>query len=105
MTDLNDHDAAAIRSIGLGPDNAGPTVAKHIVPDGWLPYESVPKDGNPIWVCGDGRRQICHLQTAWSWKRFCIERSWIIIFGLDGDEPISKITHWAQIPAPVTETN
>lgn len=25
MTDLNDHDAAAIRAIGLGPDNAGPT--------------------------------------------------------------------------------
>lgn len=25
MTDLNDHDAAAIRSIGLGPDNAGPS--------------------------------------------------------------------------------
>lgn len=56
MTDLNDHDAAAIRQIGLGPDNAGPTVAP--LEGGemseWTPIESAPKTRKAILVyCPD----------------------------------------------------
>jgi hypothetical protein len=76
----------------------------------WMPIETAPKDGTPIWVTDvGGGMHIAYWHTEWQWKRLSFKRSFQSLWSYvpEGREQGDVLEHfdcksWQPLPNPPT---